>query len=145
MSSKDRYDQQLKNLVNALSRSIIEATDEEILEDARLSGKDLDAQAAQLKQMFTDTAKTFQKRKLIQAQETYGKEVQILQSRAYHLPISPSEQRALLQLVAAQQTQGGATFTAKFRDLESLSDADVVSLLEELAALGLVPEAGPTE
>ncbi len=145
MSSKDRYDQQLKNLVNALSRSIIEATDEDILEDARLSGKDLDAQAAQLKQMFTDTAKAFHKRKLIQAQEIYGKEVQILQSRAYHLPISPSEQRALLQLVAAQQTQGGATFTAKFRDIESLSDADVASLLEELAALGLVPGAGPTE
>jgi hypothetical protein len=142
MINKDRYDLHLRNLVNALSRSIIEATDEEIEEDARLAGVDLDANAAQLKQMFTDTAKSRHKRKFVQAEEDYKREVQNLQRVCFQLPTSVAERRALLQSVAAQQAQGGASFTAKFRDFENLSDSDVASLLEELAALGLLPDAG---
>jgi hypothetical protein len=58
MSNRGRYDLQFKNLVDALSRPIIDATDEEIQEDASLADVDLDANAVQLKQMFSDTAKS---------------------------------------------------------------------------------------
>jgi hypothetical protein len=145
MSNKDRYDQQLRSLVKELSRSIIDATDEEILEDARASGMNIDAQGTQLKQMLANTAKTFQRRKLLQAHEAYDKEVRTLQNTTFRLPVSASEQRALLQSVAAQQTQRAGAFTANFRDFENLSDADVASLLEELAALGLVPVSEPND
>jgi len=129
-------------LVNALVQSFVEATDEEIEEDARLAGVDLDTNAAQLKQMFADTARSFHKWKFVHAQQAYNKEVQNLQRSSCQLPTSAAERRALLQLVAAQQTQRGALFTAKFRDFENLSDNDVASLLEELAALGLMPHIG---
>jgi hypothetical protein len=142
MSNKDRYDLQLKAVVDALSRSTIDATDEEIEEDARLAGVDLDADAARLKQMLTGTAKTFHKRKFFEAQAEYEKEARILQRGSFQLPGAIAEQRALLHLVAAQQAQRGAPLTAHGRDLESLTDKDVTSLLEELAALGLLPEAG---
>lgn len=141
MSNKDRYDLQLKALVDALSRSIIDATDEEIQEDARLAGVDLDADAAQLKQMLTDTAKTFHKRKFFQAEQEHKAEVEKIQRSSFQLPGSAAERRALLQLVAAQQAQRGVPLTAHGRDLEKLSDNDVKSLLEELAALGLLPDA----
>jgi hypothetical protein len=142
MSSKDRYDLQLKSLVSALSHSIVEATDEEIQEDARLAAVDLDANAGQLKQMFTDTVKSFHKRKFVQAEKDYNRETQNLRRSSFQLPTSAAEQRALLQLVAAQQAQRGASFTAGFRNFENLSDSDVASLLEELAALGLLPDTG---
>src|SRR5450759_1285481 len=142
MSNKDRYDLQLKSLVDALSRSIVEATDEEIQEDARLARVDLDANAAQLKQMFTDTAKYFHKRKFVQAKEDYDREAQELQRSSFQLPASPAERRALVQLVAARQAELGSPFTLGHRDFENLSDSDVASLLEELAALGLLPDTG---
>jgi hypothetical protein len=143
MSNKDRYDLQLKGVVDALARSITDATDEEIQEDARISGVDLDANAAQLKQMFVDTTKAFYKRKYLLAQQAYSAEVQNLQRTSVELPSSAADRRSLLQLVAAQQAQMGAEFMAKFRDFEELSDADVASLLQELAALGLLPQTGP--
>lgn len=143
MSNKDRYDLHLRALVKELSRSIVEATDEEIKEDARLAGVDLDVNAAQMKERFTDIAKSFHQRKFVQAQEAYKVEVQNLQRRSFQLPASVAEQRALLHLVATQQAATGASFTAKFRDFDNLSDSDVASLLEELAALGVLPDPGP--
>ena len=142
MSNNDRYDLQVKNLVDALSRSIRDATDEEIQEDARLAGVDLDANAARLKGRFAEMAQRFHKRKFFQAQEEYQREVQKIQHSSFQLPASPGERRALLQLVAAQQAQRGAPLTAHGRDLENLSDNDVASLLEELAALGLLHNSG---
>jgi hypothetical protein len=142
MSDKYRYDQQVGGLVRGLLLSIIESTDEEIQEDARLAGADLDANATRLKRRFDDITKTFRQRKFVAAQDAYKAEVQRLQHRFVYLPSSPIEQRALLRLVATQQVQRGVPLTAKFRDFDNLSDADVASLLEELAALGLIPATG---
>src|SRR6267378_6224039 len=125
MSNSNRYDIQLRGVVNALSQSIREASDEELLEDARQCGVDVKANAAGLKQMFSATAKAYQKRHLLKAQADYAREASALETTAYPLPISPAEQRMLLQLVAAQAQTSGSAFTAKFRNLETLSDADV--------------------
>ena len=142
MSNKDRYDLQLKNVVRHLSQSIIEATDEEIREDARQAGVDLQAHAADMKRQFESIAKTMRQKKLVVAKEAYEVEVAKLRERSFNLPSSPTERRALLQLVAAKHTAGGGSLTAKFRDFDKLSDSDVASLLEELAALGLLPDTG---
>ena len=142
MSNKDRYDLQLRNVVRHLSQSIIEATDEEIREDARQAGIDLQAHAADMKLRFGDIAKRLRQKKLVAAKEAYEIEVEKLGKRAFDLPSSPAEQRALLQLIATKHTAGGGLLTAKFRDFDKLSDSDVASLLEELAALGLLPDTG---
>lgn len=139
MSNKDRYDLQLRNVVRHLSQSIIEATDEEIREDARQAGVDLQAHAANMKRQFESIAKTMRQKKLVAAKEAYEIEVERLRRPSLTLPSSPTEQRALLQLIAAQHAAGSGLLTAKFRDFDKLSDNDVASLLEELAALGLVP------
>jgi hypothetical protein len=143
MPNKDRYDLQLRNVVRHLSQSIIEATDEEIHEDARQAGIDLQAHATDLKRRFEDIAKKSRQKKLVAAREAYDLEVRNLTKRTIDLPSSPAEQRALLQLVAAHHAAAGTgLLTAKFRDFDKLSDNDVTSLLEELAALGLLPDKG---
>lgn len=141
MSINDRYDTQLKGVVNALSQSIRVAVDGEILEDAREASIDVKANAARLKQMFAATAKAYQKRNLLKAQEDYARESRAARTSSSELPSSPTQQRQLLQLVAAQYAQtASATFTAKFRDLNTLSDADIESLLKDCAELGLIPK-----
>lgn len=142
MSNKDRYDLQLRNVVRHLSQSIIEATDEQIREDAQEAGVDLKAHAAHMKLLFESIAKTARQKKLVAAKEAYEIEVERLRRPSFTLPSSPTEQRALLQLIAAQYATGSGLFTAKFRDFDKLSDSDVAGLLEELAALGLLPDTG---
>ncbi len=143
MSSKNRHDLHLQALVDAMARSVAEASDAEILEDAHAAGVDLDANAAHLKQMLTETAKRFQKRKFVAAQQQYKTEVERIQRKSVHLPDSAAERRALLQLVAAQHAQGAMALTAHGRDLEGISDSDVMTLLEELDELGLLANITP--
>jgi hypothetical protein len=145
MSSKNRHDLHIQALVNAIALSVAEASDEEILEDARAAGVDLKENAEKLKQMLSETAKRFQKRKFIAAQQHYKTEVERIQHKSVHLPDSPAERRAVLQLVAAQHAQGAMALTAHGRDLESLSDSDVTSLLEELDELGLLSDIKPKQ
>lgn len=142
MSNKDRYDLQMKAMIDALSQSIIDATDQEIQEDAHLTCADLKADAAKLKQMLDDTAKRFHKRKFYEAKTAYSQEVEKIQGRAqaYHLPATPVGRRALLETIATQQAQRGVPLMIHGRDLEALPDNDVTSLLEELASLGMLPD-----
>jgi hypothetical protein len=147
MSNRDRYDLQLRNVVRHLSQSVVDSTDEEIREDARQAGADLQAHAANMKRQFEDIEKKFRQKKLVAAKQTYEIEVEKLtKKRTFDVPSSPAEQRALLQLIAVQHAAAeGGLFTAKFRDFDKLSDSDVASLLEELAALGLIPDSGSTK
>ncbi len=141
MSINNRYDIQLKGVVNALSHSIRVATDAEVLEDARQAGIDVKTNVALLRQMLSGTAKAYRQRNLLKAQQEYERESSAVGSASFDFPSSPTERRRLLQLIAAQYAQtASATFTAKFRDLETLSDADVESLLRDCAELGLLPK-----
>jgi hypothetical protein len=140
MSNKNRYDLHLRYIARHLSQSIVDCTDEEIREDARLAGVDLETTAAQSRRQFKDIVKEISQNKLVAAHKAYKVEVKKLQEKSFHLPSSIAQQRALLQLVATQQATTGGLFTAKFRDFDKLSDNDVASLLDELAALGLLPD-----
>jgi len=142
-SSKNRHDLHLRALVDAMAQSVEDASDAEIFEDAHATGFDLKANAAELKNMLAETAKRFQKRKFFAAQQQYQAEVERIRRSSVHLPESAADRRALVQLVAAQHAQGAMALTAHGRDLERLSDNDVTSLLEELAALGLLNDIKP--
>jgi hypothetical protein len=133
MSNKDRYDRQLDGLLNEIDRSTVEASDAEILEDAKLAGVDIEANAKHLRQRFLDTARAFHKRKFVQAKQAYANELKDLQDRTFQIPASAAQQRALLQQAQKAMTVGA------FRDFESMPDSDLPGLLEELYALGLLP------
>ena len=133
MSNKDRYDRQLDGLLNQIDRSAVEASDAEILEDAKLAGVDIEANAKQMRQRFLDTARAFHKRKFVEAKQAYANEVKDLQDRVFQIPASPAQQRALLQQAQKAMTVGA------FRDFEGMPDSDLPALIEELYALGLLP------
>jgi hypothetical protein len=133
MSSKDRYDHQIDGLLNEIDRSAVEASDAEILEDAKLAGVDSVANAKHLRQRFLDIARAYYKRKFVQAKQEYAHEVKDLQDRKFQIPASPARQRALLQQAQKAMTVGA------FRDFEGVPDSDLPALIEELYALGLLP------
>ena len=133
MSNKDRYDHQLDGLLNQIDRSAVEASDAEILEDAKSAGVDIEANAKHLRQRFLETARAFHKRKFVQAKQAYANEVKDLQDRVFQIPASPTQQRALLQQAQKAMSVGA------FRDFEGMPDSDLPALIEELYALGLLP------
>jgi hypothetical protein len=133
MSSKDRYDRQLDGLLNEIDRSAVEASDAEILEDAKQAGVDSAASAEHLRQRFLDSARGYYKRKFVQAKQDYAHEVKDLQDRKFQIPASAARQRALLQQAQKAMTVGA------FRDFEGMPDSDLPALIEELYALGLLP------
>jgi hypothetical protein len=139
MSNNDRYDRQLDGLLNEIDRSTVEASDAEILEDAKLAGVDTEANAKHLRQRFLDTARAFHKRKFVQAKQAYANEVKDLQDRTFRIPASPADQRELLQQAQKAMTVGA------FRDFEGMPDSDLPGLIEELYALGLLPPEGEKE
>jgi hypothetical protein len=139
MANKDRYDRQLDALLDEIDRSAIQASAAEILEDAKLAGVDIEANAKHLKQRFLDTARAYHKRKFTQAKQAYAHEAKDLQDRKFQIPDSAAQQRALLQ-----QAQKTMTVWA-FRDFESMPDSDLPDLVEELYALGLLPPADKKE
>jgi hypothetical protein len=134
MSNNDRYDRQLDSLLQEIDRSTIEASDAEILEDAKLEGIDIQANANDLRQRFLDIAQAFHKRKFVQAKQDYADAVGELQDRTFQIPTSPAQQRALLQ-----QAQKAMTVAA-FREFDGMPDSDLPGLIEELYALGLLPQ-----
>lgn len=136
MPSKLPHDIQLRSIIDAMNDSLLNASEEEIRDEAAAMGVDLTRNAQRLKQMFNDTAKAFKKRKFVEAQQEYERQTTRYQSSSFETPKTAADKRALLQLVAAQYAQTGGGLTAKFRDLESISDNDLDSLLQELAALG---------
>jgi hypothetical protein len=139
MSIEPRHDRHLESLLDELDRSSLRASDKEVLEDARAAGVDPVANAQELKAKFISAARRYQKRKFEAAKLAHARQADALSKRTYRIPASPDEQRRLLQLVVAQQAQAGQALTAKFRDFDSLPDSDLPGLIEELEALGLLP------
>jgi hypothetical protein len=140
MSNEPRHDRHFESLLDELDRSTLAASDAEILEDARAAGIDPAANARELKTKFMEMARRYQKRKFEAAKLAHTREADSLTRGSYRIPTSPIEQRQLLELVVAQQAQAGQALTAKFRDFKSLPDSDLPGLIEELAALGLLPD-----
>jgi hypothetical protein len=140
MPNENRYDLQLQSLLDECDRSLIQCSDAEVLEEARVAGVDPVENAKALRERFLGTARRYQKRKFEAAKQAYNAETEAFSTRSYRLPTTAAEQRVLLQLVIAQQVQVGSGLTAKFRDFESLPDSDLPGLLDELNALGLLPK-----
>lgn len=140
MSTKRDDEKLLELIVNTLDDAIEQASDEEILHEAKLAGIDTAAQASRAKRMLLDAVTQHQKRALRVAQAGYHQEVQTLSTTTYTLPRSPEERRRLFEQVVAKQPQYAQMYTTQHRDLKDLTDADVESYLEDLAVLGILDD-----
>ena len=136
--ANNRTDQEkLDALVDALGDSILEASDEDLLEELRMRGVDPDAEAARLKTMMLGTVKAFRQRALEAARAAYSRQIEKMDKKPYSLPKTPKERRQLFSFFT-QQPQFAEFVTAQYRDLENLTDNDIETYLEDLAELGIL-------
>lgn len=139
MPNKRTNEEKLDALIEALGDSILEASDEEILEELRLSGIDMNAEAARLKAMLMRTVTAFRKRPLEVARAAYNLQLEHLEKKPYRIPETTTERRKLFSLFT-QRPQFAEFVTAQYRNIKELTDNDIESYLEDLADLGILDQ-----
>ena len=130
------YEKEFKAIMDALSESIIEATDQEIIEDYIENGQNPDEVADKVRAMLLNTANVFQKRNLICARKKYESRVREIRNSKDSIPATLKERRNLLASVFNKNPFVRDMLTAQYRDFKNLSDSDIESLLQQLKALG---------
>ena len=145
MNDKRRKaDNSLEHLTERLVDTILAATDSELLADAKEDGVDLAAQAAHGRHLLTQALAAGGKRKLAAARAALEARSK---SRAYTSTnaLSPIEARAVLERALREAPETANKLTLAARKGQSLSDADVYGMLDDLADLGLLPATGKEE
>jgi hypothetical protein len=123
-------------LLSALADSVATASDEEILEDIREGGEDPETVGADVHRVLSGAVKAYKQRELRSARSRYEAAKAAIGRQAATFPADAGQRRALLAGALAAQPKFGAALTLQHRELKALTDEDVLSALEELAALG---------
>lgn len=140
MSTKSSDKDQLDALIDALADSVASENDDEILNEAKLSGLDPEREAQRVKALMLSAVKSFQQQSLRSARASYERELEHLRKRTSRLPETPIERRDLFMLAISQKPQYRSVYTAQHRDLKDLTDEDITSFLEDLDALGVLDD-----
>lgn len=135
----DKDYQELRNVDDRLEEMFDEMSPDEIEADARANGEDPEAIEAEVRGLFAAAYKRYSQRPLREAQAAYDQRVESLtRASESDVPESVEEQVALLTAIQAAQPQLLAQFTMRHREFKTMSDADRVSLLRQLKALGVL-------
>lgn len=141
--SSNRHDaEKVHAILDSVAESITVASDQDVLEEARLQGLDPSSQAARVRALMLQTVRSHQQRALRSARKGY--EAQISGSfQTASIPNTPAERRELFSFIVARQPQYAELFTAQHREFTDLTDADIESYLEDLAELGVLKKIKP--
>jgi hypothetical protein len=141
MPAERDHVEDLNAILDALSESVLEESDDHLLAEVRESGQDPNALLAHVKGVLRQAVKQTQQRPLRDARKAYEARRSALQQNSYALPASADERRALFMNVVAQNPSVGGMLTAHFREFDKLEDEDITSCLRQLADLGLLDES----
>ena len=138
MPNKSRdYDLELFNVMNALADVEWEMPDNELLDEFLTEGKDAEAEADRIRQLFSSAIKEYRQAPLREAQRKYEQHVSKILHRDFSLPESAIERRNLLSGFLARKPEiRSSLLTAQHREFRDLTDADIESYLKQLMELG---------
>ena len=133
MANSKSHEEQLRLVMDALAESVLEMTDNDVESEFGANP------APRAKDIFRAAAKRHAQTRLRAAQAQYEQASKSVKERDFAIPATAAERRSLLDaFLASYQASGMTGLTAQFRDLRSVSDADVESTLRQLDALGVL-------
>lgn len=145
-NSKTDHDR-LLNLYDALSQSIIAASEDEIIEEYRQAGEEPAAVAESVRAIFSVQIKQY-KQKRLQAARQALEETKKQQSsdglKNKLFSLGGIAKRTVLGSILSKNPDlaSSSSLTLAFRDQSELSDSDLDSILEDLVELGYI---GPND
>lgn len=128
--------EELDRLVDFLVEDALNASDEDILAEARDEGVEPESDAARLRALFERTVLEVNKRHLLAAKAAVQADKSASGRRGVVFDIQEARRR--LQLILEQRSSG-LPITMAARKESELSDADVMSMVQDLEELGLLP------
>lgn len=141
-TSDEKKLKELQALMAGMVESVLSASDEEILNEAREDGRDPDKDLSHTKATLLAAVNESKVRKRREARQQYERSVAAISSTKVTLPATAAERRSLLAEVFARNASIQASvLTAQYRDLREMTDADIERLLRELASLGLIDKS----
>ncbi len=138
MNDPDRDSLQLRALLDAVEADILKATDAEIREDILAGGEDSEEIARHMRAIVEGAVAAHRKQKLRAARAAY--DTASARRTDAHIPDEPQARRSLLERLIASGVQLPQGLTLAFREGKDMSDSDVETILEDLAALGLLED-----
>jgi len=131
LNEKDKYQDELANIMNGLADSVLEMPDEEIKEELT---EDDDSEV--IRQILLNSVKNCRQKNLREARARYDKNFFSFQTTKFDLPETPDEKRHLIQAMLGNlASQNQVQVTAQFRDFENLPDEDLDGVLQQIFAL----------
>lgn len=132
MSNKNKYQDELANIMDSLAESVLEIPDEEIEEELKEEGDDTET----VRQILLTAIKSCRQKSLHEAKERYEANSRLFRETKYDIPESPGEKRELIQsMLESFRFQNQSSLTLQFRDYENLPDEDLDGVLQQLLAL----------
>lgn len=132
--------ERLGRILDRLAEYIENTPGEQLLEDARLEGRDPAQTAKSVKALLREAVKRHHVGWLRNAQVGYDEAVAAMKSRFVKLPETPGRRRSLLEAILSQQPALRPAFTFQNRDFTELTDEDVEKHLRKLALLGVLDD-----
>lgn len=129
----------LDALDDELVDGILRADEEALDAMLRADGLDPDAVAAGVRGHLDTASRNFRTRALQAAREKRTRSLAQLHDRRHCLPGTPGERRALLDRTLRGSATAREALTLQHREFQDMTDADVESLLTQLAALNALP------
>lgn len=139
MTSKTKTPgQELDNLTNALIEDLLATPDADFLEEEIAGGRDPKAAAERLRALVHKGSAMAAKAKLREAKAA------VAASRARDAAgtqlLDPAHARQLLKKLVANDPEFRSKLTLAARNENELSDADILSIVEDLRELGALPD-----
>jgi hypothetical protein len=134
---RNKAQEALDRVAEKLAEDVLNATDAEILAEAKEDGCDIAAEAAQSRAIFAKAVAAQGKRRMAAARAAIDARSATSAQPARRL--SPEQARQLLARALRDAPEMSAKLTMAARKGQDLSDADVYGMLDDLADLGLLP------
>jgi 6-pyruvoyl-tetrahydropterin synthase len=130
------HQEMLESLSDALVKDILNAYDDEILSEVSEEFGTSKAEADHVRELFERAQAMVAKKRLKAAREAIEKQ-KITPQRVKVIPLNPLEARRKLEALLNEYPEATRDFTLAARKGKDLSDADILSMLEDLQELGL--------
>ncbi|MGO9818135.1 MAG: hypothetical protein ACLPG5_08715 [Acidocella sp.] len=133
----------LERLTEQFVTDVVNATDSELLAEAKEEGRDLEVEAARSRDILAKALASVGKQKLAAARSALDARSK---SASYTTrQLSPQQARTVLENALRDAPETATKLTLAARKGQGLSDADVYGMLEDLADLGILPSGGTDE
>jgi hypothetical protein len=129
----------LDRVAEKLAENVLNATEAELLAEAKEDGRDIAAEAAQSRAIFAKALAAQGKRRMAAARAAINARSATSAPTARRL--SPEQARELLAHALRDAPETSTKLTMAARKGQDLSDADVYGMLDDLADLGLLPSS----